>query len=410
MPNIPPEVWSDVFLRVVESDPMNLASLMFVSRSWYRIASNSPRLWARLVFKRLRHFTSGRYHNMFSTKSATLPLDVLIDVPPEVQGTVLLRKVAANYLRKHVSRFRTLELRVSTHQDAEDLVSLIGAQPAPLLESLVIEVAMTTWGIRFVALGDAFQPAPCLTHLTLPVHPLPPSSSLLSTITSLTLDAFQYGRRTEFPEILQFLASIPRLECFTFKGSDNDSYFNLYQTSKVPMPYLTSVDVSVPGRGLDLLCCLRAPLLRLVRYDGWRDEEHSAEWDESFPDSILESLQLLSRESPAIESIELRSTWFPNATMDYPWLLHPKTFPRLEVLRLDSSDITNDALFNSPRNHPNLKRLEVRHCTGVTGRGLRHFVDLCKDDFQVVAYKCKRVTQRDNRFRGTFQVVKVEST
>jgi hypothetical protein len=409
MPNIPPEVWSDVFLRVVESDPTNLPSLVFVSRSWYRIANNSPRLWARLVLKRPRHFTSARYCNMFLTKSGTLPLDVLIDVPPEVEGTSRLVRVA-NHLKKHLSRFRTLELRVNSHEGAEDLVSSIGAaKPAPLLESLVIEVATTTGAVCFVALGSAFQPAPRLTHLTLPAHPPLPISSLLSTITSLTLDAFQYGRYTQFLKNFQLLASIPRLECFTFKGSDNNSHF-LYQTSKVPMPYLTSVDVSVPGCGLDLLCCLRAPLLRYVRYDGWRDEENTAEWDESFPNSILGSLQLLSRESPMIESIELRSTWFPNATMDYPWLLDPETFPNLEVLRLDSSDITNDALFNSPRKHPNLKRLELRHCTGVTGRGLRHFVDLCKEDFQVVASKCKRVTQRDNQFRGMFQVVKVEST
>jgi hypothetical protein len=55
-----------------------------------------------------------------------------------------------------------------------------------------------------------------------------------------------------------------------------------------------------------------------------------------------------------IESIELRSTVFPNAAEDYPWLLDPETFPHL-VLRLDLTDITDDALVGSSSGHPNLK-------------------------------------------------------
>jgi hypothetical protein len=403
MANIPPEIWSAVFLRVVESDPTNLPSLMFVSRTWHRIASSSPRLWARLSFEQPKHFTNPSYANLFLTNSGARPLDVLIHVPPEVEDTSLLTAL----LRKHVSRFRTLVLHVDLHDYAEDLVSSIGdAQPAPLLERLIIKVATKDTKTRyFAALGDAFQPAPRLTHLTLPAYPLPTSFSLLSTITYLTLDAFQYSWDIDLQENLDLLASVPRLECFTFKGSDNFAYFRLLNDPAVPMPHLTSVDVSVPGCGLDLLCALRAPLLRYVRYDAWRDEDHFEEWDDGLTEPILKSLRLLSQESPVIESIELRSTVFPNAAVDYRWLLNPVTFPHLEVLRLDSSDITDDALVGS---HPNLKRLELRHCSGVSGVGLRRFVEGCGEDFQLIVDGCAGVTQEDIKVLS--QVVKVEST
>jgi hypothetical protein len=403
MVNIPPEIWSAVFLEVVELNPINLPSLMFVSRTWYRIASSSPRLWTQLVFKQPNHFATPLYANLFLTNSGARPLDVSIHVPPEVEDTSRLTAL----LRKHVSRFRTLVLCVNSPDCAEDLVSSIGdAQPAPLLERLIIEVAtievatIETTAL-FTALEEAFQPAPRLTHLTLPAHPLPISSSLLSTVTCLTLDGSQSVFTLTTQEGLFLLASAPRLECLTFKGSC--SIVDWSTEPVVPMPHLTSVDISVPRSGFDILCFLRAPLLRHVRYDVQDEMGYYY-----YPQLILEYLQLLSQESPMIESIELRSTAFPDATVDHLWLLDPLTFPHLEVLRLDSSNITDDALAHSPRGHPNLKRLELRCCSGVCGVGLRRFVEGCGEDFQLVIDGCAAVTQED--IRALSQVVKVVST
>jgi hypothetical protein len=407
MANIPPEVWSAVFLRVVKSDRMNLPSLMFVSRTWYHIASSSPRLWTRLVFEQPKHFTNPQYANLFLTNSGARPLDVSIHVPLEVEDTSRL----AALLRTHASRLRTLELHVNSHDEAEDLVSSIGgAQPAPLLERLIIEFTTTTdTRVSLAALGDAFQPAPRLAHLTLPAHPwpLPTSSSLLSTITSLSLDDSRCRWDGEAQRSLRLLASTPRLECFTFIGAElfSDS---LLSEPAIPMPHLTFVDIMVPGAGLNLLCALRAPRLRHVKYDSWEDREHFEEWREEFTEDILESLQLLSRESPMIESIELCSTVFPDATVDYPWLLHPVTFPHLEVLRLDSSDITDDALVGSSRGHLNLRRLELRDCSGVSGVGLRRFVEGYGENFELIVDGCAGVTKED--VRALSKVVKVEST
>ena len=109
-----------------------------------------------------------------------------------------------------------------------------------------------------------------------------------------------------------------------------------------------------------------------------------------------------------IESIELLSTELPNATVGYPWLPDPVTFPRLEVLLLDSSDITGDALVGSSRGHPNLKRLELRECSGVSGVGLRRPVGGCGEGFQLFVRGCAGVTQED--IRALSKVVKVEST
>jgi hypothetical protein len=145
---------------------------MFVSRTWHRITSSSQRLWTRLVFKQPKHFINTSCAGLFLINSGARPLDVYIQVPPEVEDTSLLNVL----LRKHVSRFRTLELDVESHDYAEDLISSIGdGQPAPLCERLVIVIGNSTRApaVCFTALENTFQPAPRLTHLSLPAHDMP---------------------------------------------------------------------------------------------------------------------------------------------------------------------------------------------------------------------------------------------
>jgi hypothetical protein len=171
----PPEIWSAVFLIVVESNPTNLPRLMFVSRTWYCIASSSPRLWARLEFKQLKHFTSPRYVNTFLTNSGARLLDVFIHVTPETEDTSRLTVL----LRKHVSRFRTLVLRVKR---TSSLPSVMPSLPLCLAtrdqrrhERSRYKNALLCclWG-RLSSFNQLH-----VFHLSLPAHPLPTNAAVV---------------------------------------------------------------------------------------------------------------------------------------------------------------------------------------------------------------------------------------
>ena len=104
--------------------------IMRVSQAWKQVATST-----KAVFDKKKHF-----RDLARTKiqlSGDQPLDVCINVSSDVKFTTS----TANLLRKYVSRFRTLEIRVPKHETAETLVSSIGEGiAAPLLERLVIHV------------------------------------------------------------------------------------------------------------------------------------------------------------------------------------------------------------------------------------------------------------------------------
>ena len=86
---------------------------------------------------------------------------------------------------------------------------------------------------------------------------------------------------------------------------------------------------SLPGCGLDLLTNLR--------FDGWREEKKSTL--ELLTSVISTSLRRISEHSPNITHLELRSTVMTYEDDDYEWLMSDTAFPRLEVMRLDATDI-----------------------------------------------------------------------
>jgi len=172
---------------------------------------------------------------------------------------------------------------------------------------------------------------------------------------------------------LDFIESIPHY--FTFKSSDVFSYCGTAELDYpriITMPNLISADVSAPGCGLDIIRIFDAPLLSDVCFDAWREDDvDGQEWPDSLTTPISASLRRLAERSPLIKSVELHHTRMFDPLGDYKWLLSDSAFPQLEVLRFDSTDITDDALQRARR----LKRLELHACKEVTGAGLLRFVE-----------------------------------
>ena len=200
-------------------------------------------------------------------------------------------------------------------------------------------------------------------------------------------------------DILDILDTTKHLLHFTYSASDLFSYRSteLEFPRIISMPHLISADVSAPGCGLDILRALDAPLLTKVRFDGWSDEfyQEELEWDERVTEPISASLRLLSERSPNLTHLELRSTKFFNPVDDYQWLMSDSAFPRLEVLRLDATDITDGSLRLGAGKMGSLKRLELRGCEGVSGDGILKFAEGRNQDFELLIDACPGVKPED---------------
>lgn len=408
MADLPVETWGTIFENTLEQDTMSLPTLLSVNRAWRRVASGTQQLWKQLVVDRKEQFTDSTFVRTYLQNSGTQPLDLHITVPVEVEDT----RVITALLREHASRLRSLNIHVPTHEVAESLIfSISNGQPAPILEKLNISVGkICTEHPTFSALQQSFHPAPKLVHLGLPVIPLPDANApLLATLKSLTLDAILFGSATPMDHVLDFIEALPHLHHFTFKSEDVFSYDATSEFDYpriISMPNLISVDVSAPGSGLDIIRLFEAPLLTDVRFDGWRSwrgESHEGCYD-GLTTPISVSLRRLAERSPKIERIELRYTKMHmlDPLEDYEWLLSEDAFPKLEVLRLDSVDIPDDALHATR----GLKRLELRACESVTGEGLSCFIEGRGECFELFLDSCTGLTQED--INALSKVVKVE--
>jgi hypothetical protein len=161
------------------------------------------------------------------------------------------------------------------------------------------------------------------------------------------------------------------------------------------MPHLISADVSVPGCGLEILCKLDAPLLTNVRFDGWRMENFGEKWEDTLTRPISRALRVLSKRSPNLTHLELCSTEMHKPFNDYQWLMSNTAFPRLEVLRLCASDITDITLRLGAGKVRSLKRLELIACQGVSVNGILEFAKGRKQGFELLIDACSGVKQED---------------
>jgi hypothetical protein len=349
--------------------------------------------WEQLVINQQHDFALVRR----KLNNSDLPLRVRIRLP--VQDETYMMAL----LRQHVSRFQSLDIYVPEHDDAEEIVSSIGnGQPAPLLERLNISVKQKPYAhSTSTALKDAFYPSPRLVHLSLPSNPLPDITiPHLRTVTSLTIDSVNAQYDFDLFHLLDMLESMPHLQHFTFKSFDNFSYLpssRIDYPRIIWMPNLVSADVSAPGCGLDILRVLDAPLLTAVRFDGYRPLEFQEGFPEALTIPIPASLRRVAERSPKIKCLELRSTVMHRQFEDYSWLLSDKSFPQLEVLRLDAADISDGTLLMGTAQMRNLKRLELLNCENVSGAAVKRFVHWKGrgKNFTVLIDACPSITQED---------------
>ena len=92
----------------------------------------------KLVLNRKSDFTNIEYVQFYLKKSGTLPIDIHIALPDDVDVDAILVyhtvRIISVLLRSQSSRFRSFYLHARIHEELERFVSWIGQGiPAPLL-------------------------------------------------------------------------------------------------------------------------------------------------------------------------------------------------------------------------------------------------------------------------------------
>jgi F-box-like len=414
---LPFEVWSHIFCLLPNESPMQL---MRVSQAWRDIANATPQLWTGLRICHPDQFADSAALLRRLKKSGELSLDVSLKVP--LGFTELWPRLAL--LRDHVRRFRILNIDVPTYDMVDTILSLIAfsgdisdGNPAPLLEELRIAIDdMNAEGMpapeELPYFEHAFYPSPRLHTLTVSsLRVPPPLSKLLSAVIALTIISGPDDIWLSVESTLDTIEAIPRLEFFKYSGYEVFSYQDTYSLDYprvVSLPHLEMADVTVPGRGLDILQCFQAPTLRSVRLDGWRTEDYAERWNDDDYTDVSASLRRLPQRAPCIRKLDLHCIEFLRAET-YNWLLNQNDFAHLEELRIEGSTITDRAFTQTSAHGPHLRRLELRGCENITGCALVAYVDARKlsgHDFRLLVSRCPGV--KDEHLAQLSRLVTVE--
>jgi hypothetical protein len=158
----PNEIWTHVFLRVVENDELGILPLMQVCQRWTSILVSEPRLWTSIYIRGDVESMELAYSSLYLSKG--FPLEVTIEVPidPNIQRIILQRETSRiQYLRlKPLSGYFSKRYKEANEQLIKVSANVLkGLGPLPSLYSLIIDIDTA---------GDASDWSPILVNLEAP--------------------------------------------------------------------------------------------------------------------------------------------------------------------------------------------------------------------------------------------------
>jgi len=400
-----------IFIEALHTGSSSLLTLQLVNRAWYEITGRTLQLWTRLVLNQKSHFTDLKYAQSYLQKSGTLPIDIHIALPDDVDVNEM--EGVADLLHAQTSRFRSFDLHSRIRHELEQFIFLMAPEgrPAPLLESLKLRVQSCTpcdTVFGFVSFLTAFTPAPHLAQIEIPGWPLVKPFPQLPKMTSFTMDSMSLDY-IPIDRIISFFSSTPALQHFVYKGR-GQSYkivTDLDDPYVVHLPDLVTVDVTAPGSGGDILCRINAPALTDARLDGFLAHNFEGP-QEGFPtESLTETVLLLSTRSRNLRRLTLEYMEILETPGCFETIFNDIFFPQLEEVLLITTDITDEGLMNAGRNS-GLKRLELRDCEWVTGTGLLEFVRRRGSDFSLSLQGCRNLNITQEDMDAISEMIRVE--
>jgi hypothetical protein len=140
----PTEIWTQVFLRIVEDDWANILPLMQVCQHWTSMIVSEPRLWTSIYIRSDVESLELVHSGLHLSKS--LPLYVTVEVPVD-------SNIQRSFLQKETSRIQHLQLKPLSEYFSQlnnDRLIKVSANvlkdlgPLPSLHSLTVDIYPTT--------------------------------------------------------------------------------------------------------------------------------------------------------------------------------------------------------------------------------------------------------------------------
>ena len=97
-----------IFIEALHTGSSSLLTLRLVNWAWYEITGRIPQLWTKLVLNRKSHFTDLKYAQLYFRKSGTLPMDIHIALPNDVDASQI--EGIAGFLHGQTLRFRSFAM------------------------------------------------------------------------------------------------------------------------------------------------------------------------------------------------------------------------------------------------------------------------------------------------------------
>jgi F-box-like len=389
-PDPPPEVWAQIF-TFYQGPPRDLTS---VCKKWTDIVYGTPVLWAHITLGPHQFVEGGlEFLTTWLKRVKVCPLHVTIRATNLLDASIVAHMCGA--LAKAVNAIKWLDISTDTEIFAGQLyyrIVLEGGEPhtPTILESLAIEVddskdeTLICDGMYLKELLSHAESFPALRSLTLPALwpslPVPPPQlpTAYASLNTLVIS----GPFPCIPDALYSTICIlhftTQLQTLWFKVDDNDSFMVVkgrttlprglhYAPTAIPahLPLLTSVTVTVPGSGCDLLTCIDAPVLRDLHLDGSRPVPDV--WPTPPSDHIMYALQKVATRSPGLRRLALTEATLPETA--FKWLL-------------SGDPLRGEIVDNQPGVVPfqNLETLALRDCAktyvcGLTDGALLRYAD-----------------------------------
>ncbi|KAF8965398.1 hypothetical protein BDZ97DRAFT_1918250 [Flammula alnicola] len=338
----PVEILMEIFATSGET-AVSTSLCRSISEIVYRI----PSLWTSIRLGPQQFTPEGcNFLQIRLARARNLPLSVSVHWHAD-EGDFTKAKIPKNglweVLAQHRLQFRSLDIDTDTSTRAalilRHLLTPVGAkfphlhklvictEPAPVVPcGRVLLNQRRTYVDPAEILQDAIasNTFPSLHTLVLPLPDCLPEDlqKPLSHLQTLALDGtgFWAGIGLHFSCTIPFLWQTPHIKTFWFKSPEQESEPDRYTdfTNRLPIPLtaLTSLAVTVPGIGLDLLHFLDVPSLENLHLDGSREEDDDEDgWIESYSPLVATGLEKLARHAPNLRRLALteahlsRTTW-----------------------------------------------------------------------------------------------------
>lgn len=397
---LPCDILWVIFTFVYNDDPTasTRTKLRAISSSCMNLAGSIANFWTTIILCKALHFNDITYAQTYIKKSKTLPLNVQISLPDAVELNIQKTAKTFTLLRKHVSRFRSINLHASNYGGIEDMLYIGRHKVATILQELTITVDKIRHVQEidhFCTLSSAFTPARRLRKLCLPTSSIPREiTTHFSFLTSLTIEGTVF-ESFEATSLLDILAAVaPRLKQFRYREGNERApggFVTAIHPSVMSFPSLRKVDITVPGVGLDLFHFIEAPGLLDLRLDGWRSDYEPDAGDGMREISITFILGRMAQRSQRVRKLELSFLKLHTQSHHYETLLCGELFPKLKELVLNTVNITDVAFFASAWIPTKLVKVAMIGCKHVTTQGLCDFVEGKALGFMVTVTNCSGI-------------------